>query len=65
MPGEGPTFGINGKFGSPDKKNLVLILVKETQNFVWVCIIILIIIICLLMEKKYLSLKLTIKILNF
>ena len=20
MPGEGPTFGINGKFGSPDKK---------------------------------------------
>ena len=31
--GEGPTFGINGRFGSPEK-NLVLILVKQTKNFV-------------------------------
>ena len=47
------------------RKRLVLILVKQTQNFVWVCIIMLIIVICLLMEKKSLSLKLTIKMLTF
>ena len=47
------------------RKCLVLILVKHTQNFVWVCIIMLIKIICLLMEKKYLSLKLTIKMSTF
>ena len=32
MLGQGPTFGINGSFYSPEKK-LVLILVKQTQNF--------------------------------
>ena len=45
MLGEGPTYGINGSFGSPgkkfmvlmealdhQKKILVLILVKQTQN---------------------------------
>ena len=31
--GEGQTFGINGSFGSLEKR-LVLILVKETQNFI-------------------------------
>ena len=48
MLAEGPTFGINGssflvnqKFGSPEK-NLILILVKQTQNCAWVCIIMLI-----------------------
>ena len=30
---EGPTFGINGTFGSPEK-SLTLVLVKGTQNFV-------------------------------
>ena len=47
------------------RKNLVLILVKQTQNFIWVCIIMLITVICLLMAKKSLSLKPTIKILTF
>ena len=28
----GPTFGINGSFGSPEK-NLVLILLMQIQNF--------------------------------
>ena len=30
----GPTFRINGSFGSPEQKSLVLILVTQTQNFV-------------------------------
>ena len=30
--GLGPTFGINGSFGSPEKK-LVLLLLKQIQNF--------------------------------
>ena len=30
--GEGPTSDNNGSFGSPEKKSLVLILVKETQK---------------------------------
>ena len=58
------TFEINGSFGSPEK-SLVLILVKQTQNFVCVCIIMLTIVICLLMQNKSSNLKLTIKILNF
>ena len=64
MLGNGPTYGINGSFGSPEKF-LVLILVKQTQNFAWVCIAILIIIICLLMEKKSWILKRTIEMLTF
>ena len=28
--GEGPTYGINGSFGSPEKKSLVLILLRQT-----------------------------------
>ena len=47
MLGEGPTYGINGSSRSPEK-SLVLILITQTQNFVWVCIIMLIIVICLL-----------------
>ena len=43
------------------RKKLVLILVNQTQNFAWVCIIMLIIVICLLMEKKSLSLKSALK----
>ena len=31
--GEGLIFGINGGFGSAGKKELLLILVKQTQNF--------------------------------
>ena len=41
--GEGNTFGINASFGAPDK-NIILILVKQKQNFAWVCIIIMIIV---------------------
>ena len=57
---EGDTFGINGSFDATEK-SLVLIKVKQTQNFAWVCIIMLIIVIYLLMENKYLNLKPTIK----
>ena len=32
--GEDPTYDINGSFGAPEKKSLVLILVKRIQNFV-------------------------------
>ena len=41
------------------KESLVLILVKEMQNFAWVYIKMLMIVISLLMEKKCLKLKLT------
>ena len=64
MLAEGDTFGINGSFGVPEK-NLVLILVKQTQNFASVYIIMLIIVICLFLEKKYLNLKPKIKKLTF
>ena len=47
------------------RKSLVLILLKPTQNFAWVCVVMLIIVICLLMDKKSLSLKPTIKMLIF
>ena len=62
--GEGPTFEINGSLVH-QKKSLVLILVKKTQNLVWVCIIMLIIVIFMLMENKSLSLKPTVKMLAF
>ena len=58
--GEGDTFGINGSFGAPEKK-LVLILLKQTQTFASVYIIMPIIDICLLMEKKSLLLTFQIK----
>ena len=47
------------------RKRLVLILVKQTQNFALVYIIMLTIVICLLMEKKSLNLKPVIKMLTF
>ena len=47
------------------RKGLVLILLKQTQNFVLVCLLKLIIVICLLNEKKSLNLKLTIKMCTF
>ena len=46
--GEANTFGINGSFGAPEEK-------------LRACIMMLINDICLLMEKKYLNLKLAIK----
>ena len=46
-------------------ESLVLILVDRTQKFAWVNIIILIIVTFLLMENKYLSIKLTLKMLTF
>ena len=36
--GEGDTFGINGSFVAPEKK-LILVLIKQRQNFSWVCIV--------------------------
>ena len=60
---EGPTSENNGSFGSAEKK-FSIILVKQTKNLVWVCIIMMIVVICLLIEKKSLSLKPTIS-LNF
>ena len=46
------------------RKSSVLTLVKQAQNFVWVSIIMVIIVYCLLMEKKFLSLKPIIKMLT-
>ena len=61
--GEETTFGIMEDL-IHQKKKLILILVKQTQNFAWVDITMLIIVVCLLMEKKYLNLKPTIKMLT-
>ena len=61
---EVPTFGIMEALNHR-RKRLAVILVKQVQDFAWVCIIMPIILICLLMEKGYLSLKLAIKILAF
>ena len=58
---EGTFFGVNGSFSSPEKK-VSINFSKANTKFAWVYIIILIIVICLSMEKKYLSLKSTIKI---
>ena len=64
--GDGDTFGIDGRFGAPEKtfsiNNLV---VKQRQNFAWVYIIMGIIVICLLTEKKSLSLKLIMEMSTF
>ena len=64
MLGEGPTFQFNESFDSAEK-SIVLILVNHPQNFAWVRIIMVIIVICLLIEKKSLNFKPTIKMLNF
>ena len=47
------------------RKNLVLVLLKITQNFVKVCIVMLITAICLEMVKKFLRLMPKIKMLTF
>ena len=63
--GERPACNINGRVGSQKKKIVVLILLKQTQIFVSFYIIILMIVICLLMGKKSLNFKSTIKMLTF
>ena len=62
--GEVPTYRIDEKFDSPEKKFRIFFL-KQAQNFVWVCILKLLIVICWLIVKKSLNLKLTIKVLTF
>ena len=47
------------------RKSLVLLLVKQTQTFLRLCIVMLIIVIYMLIEKKYLSLKSSMKMLTF
>ena len=47
------------------KKCLLLILVKKAQNFACVCRIILLIVICLWIKKETLSLRSTVKKVNF
>ena len=61
--GEGLTFWINGSFVSPEKKFSINF--TKTQNFAWVYIKMLIIVIYLLMEKKSINLKPTLKIWTF
>ena len=46
------------------RMSLALVLVKQGQNFAYVCIIIVIKVICLLMEKKFISLELVIQMLT-
>ena len=60
--GKGPTFGINWSFGAPEKKFDFNFSEANTAN---TYIIMVIITTCLLMEKKSLNLKLTIKMLTF
>ena len=59
--GKGPTFG---RFGSAEKK-FKIFLINKIENSVSVYIIMQIKVICLLMGKKYLTLKLTIKMITF
>ena len=56
---EGPTLGINGSFGWPEKK-FSINFSKAKNNYAWVCVIMLIIVISFLI-----GLKLTIKMLIF
>ena len=62
--GKRPNFGINGSYGASEKK-LDINFSKPNTKFVRVYIIMVIIVICLLMERKSLRLKLTIKMLTF
>ena len=62
---EVPTSGINRSFGSLEKK-LALLLVNQIENFTRFCFIVLIIVnACLIIEKKSLNSKLTIRRLSF
>ena len=57
MLSEVPTARVNECFDSLEK-NLVLILVKQAQNFAWVCVIMLIIVhACLIMANKIFTFK--------
>ena len=47
------------------RKSLVLTLVKQRENFAWVCITIVINVICLLQQKKSISLNQIIKMSTF
>ena len=62
--GKGPTYGINGSFESPEKK-FSINFTKANKKFCFSLHIMLIIVICLLMVKKSLNLKQTIKMLSF
>ena len=62
--GEGDTFGINGSFGAPEKKFSINFSKANTKVGLSLHIM-LITVVCLLMEKKSLNLKLTIKMLTF
>ena len=64
MLGEEDTFGISGNFGILEK-SLVLILVKQRQNYAWACITMVITVICLLTGKKSIRLKQIIKMPTF
>ena len=54
---------VNGSVCAAER--LVLIFVKWKENSAWICITTMIIVIYLLIEKKYISLKLIKKMLNF
>ena len=62
--GKDPTFGINESSGSAEK-NVGINFSKVKTQFFLILHIMLIIVSCLLMEKKSLSLKPTIKMLAF
>ena len=62
--GEGQTYGINGNFGN-QRRILLLIVLRQKQNFARVCIIMVMIVICLLIEKKSPVLKPIIKMVTF
>ena len=47
------------------KKDLLLILIKQKQSIVWVCIKLVIVVICLWIEKKSKSLKPVMKMRSF
>lgn len=61
---EDTTFRITGGLTWQEKK-VCINFIKQTQNFVWACIIILTIFICMLMEKRSLNLIPTRKMLHF
>ena len=59
--GEGNAFDINGSFGTPEKE-FSINFSKTNTKYNKTCITMVIKVICLLMEKKYISLKLIIEI---
>ena len=63
--GEGPVYGINGSFGSPEKKFTVSFSKANTKCCLVLHFTMLIIVDYLLMQKKSFSLKPTIEMLIF